>query len=202
MLVCDYSLIHGGINYQMILVWGRRDNRHDCVDACMNFVLPLIPSVQLSFLATVFSLQLRRHHPRDGTWCNDHSIDGRLSPWLLMLQLRRLPPEDGNRLGHSSDGRLRRHRLGNGLRRHGLGKGLRRQGLSDGLGRAVRRGGECLGRRVLDDLARGLVLLLLGLSLLPLLFKFHSLVDEGSELKEDPAKTLADCCGVVRYALG
>lgn len=114
----------------------------------------------------------------------------------------RLPPEDGNRLGHSSGGRMRRHRLGDDLRRHGLGKGLRRQGLSDGLRRAVCRGGECLGRRVLHDLARGLVLLLLGLSLLPLLFKFHSLVDEGSELEEDPAKPLADWCGVVRYGLG
>lgn len=105
-----------------------------------------------------------------------------------------MPPEDGNRLGHPSDGRLRRHGLGKGLRLVLVLLGLS----GDGLRRTVCRGGECLGRRVLDDLSRGLILLLLGLSLLPLLFKFHSLVDEGSELEKDPAKTLADWCGVVR----
>lgn len=40
MLFCDYSLIHGGINYQMILVWARRDNRRDCSDASL-YLCPL-----------------------------------------------------------------------------------------------------------------------------------------------------------------
>lgn len=125
MLFCDYSFIHGSIKYQVIFLLGSRDHRRDCSNSCMYFC-------SLSLLSNRPSppsfphLQLRRHHPRDGTWCDDHTVDGRLPPWLQLLQLRRLPPEDGNRLGHSSGGRPRRQVLGDGLRGLGLCDYLRR----------------------------------------------------------------------------